>query len=359
MELSTKPDYEQCMDRVEAWWDRQIIDRSPVTISARSNRAARKVPARHASARQRYLDVEYAVELAEANIEAGVFLAESFPRFMPNLGPEICATAYGCELEFSEGTSWSVPCAASIREVTALEPDLETPYWQVVRRVTELSLERGAGKWITAVTDLHTNGDLLAALRDPEALALDYAEDIEGVKAACEHVREHFGVFFDDLYGRIAAAGQPCATWGASLARRSMYYVSCDFICMISPAMFAETILPSIEWETRRLHRSIFHLDGPGALKHLDALLAIPELDAIQWTYGAGAGKAGDWIDVYRHVQQAGKCVEVQAGDLDDARAVMAQLRPEGIWMCVGGQYSIEQAESFLAEATRWAEGKK
>ena len=58
-------------------------------------------------------------------------------------------------------------------------------------------------------------------------------------------------------------------------------------------------------------------------------------------------------------MQQAGKCVEVQAGDLDDARAVMAQLRPEGIWMCVGGQYSIEQAESFLAEATRWAEGKK
>ena len=138
-----------------------------------------------------------------------------------------------------------------------------------------------------------------------------------------------------------------------------MYYVSCDFICMISPAMFAETILPSIEWETRRLHRSIFHLDGPGALKHLDALLAIPQLDAIQWTYGAGAGKAGDWIDVYRHVQQAGKSVEVQAGDLDDARAVMAQLRPEGIWMYVGGQYPVEQAESFLAEATRWAEGKK
>ncbi len=28
---------------------------------------------------------------------------------------------------------------------------------------------------------------------------------------------------------------------------------------------------------------SPFHLDGPGALKHLDALLELDELDAVQW----------------------------------------------------------------------------
>ncbi|KPK85362.1 MAG: hypothetical protein AMJ81_03725 [Phycisphaerae bacterium SM23_33] len=368
MELAAKPDYEECMDRVEAWWDCGIIDRPPVTIHVRPERPAHQIPAAHESLRDRWLDAERAVARAEADAEAGVFLAETFPRYMPNLGPEICATCYGAELEFSENTSWSVPCAGRIRDVLDMHPDLDTPYWNVIRRMTELSAQRGAGRWITGVTDLHTNGDLLAALRDPQALALDYADDFAGVQAACRHVTPHAKLFFDDLYGRIAAArpgespaatGRPCCTWGLAVSRKTMYYVSCDFICMISPAMFADTILPAIEWEIAQLDRSIFHLDGPGTLQHLDALLAIPRLNAVQWVYGAGAGRAADWINVYRRVQAAGKGIEVIAADMDDARAVMENVRPEGAWLSVGGSYSRDQAAAVLHEVRRWAEGKR
>jgi len=359
MELTTKPDVETCLDRVEAWWDGGIIDRPPVTIHVRSGRMPRKIPAAHACLRDRWLDVEYAVESAEANIEAGVFVAENFPKYVPNIGPEVCAAAYGAQIQFGENTSWSVPCVDHIRDVLAMQPNLEAPYWQTIRRMTALSLERGAGRWITTVADLHTNGDLLAALRDPQNLALDYADDFEGVRLACRHVAEHFGVLFGDLYGPIAAAGLPCSTWGSMIARGSAYYVSCDFICMISPAMFADTILPAIAWETAYLDRSIFHLDGPGALKHLDALLGLKDLNAIQWTYGAGSGRAGDWIDVYRRVQDAGKGVEVQAIDLDDARAIMDHLKPEGVWLCVGGSYTMDEAQAILAEVERWAAGKR
>jgi hypothetical protein len=138
-----------------------------------------------------------------------------------------------------------------------------------------------------------------------------------------------------------------------------MYYVSCDFICMISPEMFAPTILPAIRWEIDQLGHSIFHLDGPGALKHLDALLAIPRLDAIQWVYGAGATSAKDWISVYRRIQSAGKSIEVQAADIADARVVMENVRPEGVWLCLGGSYTGEQARAFLKEVGRWAAGKR
>jgi len=355
MELTTKPDYEQCMDRVEAWWARQITDRPPVTIHVRSDRPGRQIASDHASLRQRWLDVEFALARAEANVEAGTFFAETFPKYLPNVGPEVCATVYGAELEFSESTSWSIPCAASIRDVLELEPDLETPYWTTIRRMTDLSLQRGAGKWITAVADLHTNGDLLAALRDPQALALDYADDPEGVRLACRHVTPHFRIMFDDLYDRIAAAGQPCSTWGPVLSRRRMYYASCDFICMISPRMFADTILPAIRWEIRQLDHSIFHVDGPGAIQHLDALLDIPELDAIQWVYGAGAGRAADWIDLYRRVRRAGKAIEVAAADMDDARTIMENLSAPGVWLCVGGGYRRDEAEAFLREVERWA----
>ena len=355
MESIFKPDFDQCLDRVEAWWARQIIDRPPVSLSVHGSKKPRPVPAHHSDIRQRWLDVEYNLQRAEANIESTVYLAESFPRFMPNLGPEVCATTLGCDLKFAENTSWSVPCATDIRHVLSKQPDLDTTYWNIIRRMTELSAQRGGGKWITGVTDLHTNADLLASLRDPENLALDYADDLEGVQLACRHVTPWFSLYFDDLYRRAGASSLPCSTWGIALSRGRCYYVSCDFICMISPAMFAVTVLPAIAWECDRLEHSIFHLDGPGALKHLDALLALPRLDAIQWTYGAGQGPAAKWIEVYQRIQRAGKGMEVHIASLDDARTIMENLRPEGVWMSLGSGMDMDSAQAFLRDVERWA----
>ena len=92
--------------------------------------------------------------------------------------------------------------------------------------------------------------------------------------------------------------------------------------------MFREAILPSLRREIGHMKYSLFHLDGPGALKHLDALLELDELDAVQWVYGAGAGPAARWLDVYRRIQDAGKGLQIVGyGGLDEFRAV-APYRP-------------------------------
>ena len=57
-------------------------------------------------------------------------------------------------------------------------------------------------------------------------------------------------------------------------------------------------------------HR-IYHLDGPGALHHLDALLALRELHAIQWVPGAGNEEIMQWIPLIKRIQKRGKSVQV------------------------------------------------
>ena len=138
-----------------------------------------------------------------------------------------------------------------------------------------------------------------------------------------------------------------------------MYYVSCDFICMISPKAFQETTLPCIAYECGRLERSIFHLDGPGALRHLDALLELKDLDGIQWTYGAGHGPARKWIDVYKRIQAANKCMEVHIHDNDNVKAIMENLRPNGVWMLMPSAMTHDEAASLMRDLERWAAGKK
>ena len=355
MELESRPDFDKVLARMEAWWDCQIIDRPPVCIQVKPDRPPRLPEKDHANLRRRWFDLDFALDCMEASLAGAVFLGETFPRFEPRMGPELTATLFGCELEFGETTSWSVPVADSCRDIPAMQPDFDNVYWSWTRRAIAQSLERSRGRWITALPDLHTNGDLVAAVRNPQDFCLDLAEDIDSVRAACEHVTDFFPRIYEDLRAPIAAAGQPATTWAPFLHAGKAYVTSCDVIIMISPGMFQDVVLPSLVREMRYLERNFFHLDGPGALRHLDALLELPELDGLQWVYGAGHGPARKWIDVYRRAQAAGKCLDVVCEDIADALAVAEHLRPEGVWLRVGGAYTRDEAEAFLGWVERWA----
>ena len=357
--MERKPDFERAQERLEAWWHGEIIDRPPVTIDVRTERKAAGPPKHYATLRERWKDLEYILDRFEAYIERETFLAEAFPRFEPKMGPPVVASTFGCELEFRETTSWSSPVARSCREILKMKPDLSSEYWAWIRRATAASIERGRGRWITALPDLHTNGSLVSLLRGMEEFCTELADDPDAVRAACGHVTDFYGQIHEDLWAPIRDAGQLCTSWTPFLHRGRAYVTSCDPIIMISPNMFRELILPSIVREMRYLECNVFHLDGPGAVRHLDALLALPELNAVQFVYGAGNGPSTRWIEVYRRVQAAGKSVELLADDLRDARNVAAHLKPEGVWFHIYGENKLEDAEAFIRWVSDWAVGKK
>ncbi len=51
-----------------------------------------------------------------------------------------------------------------------------------------------------------------------------------------------------------------------------------DFSCMISPKMFDDIFLPSLEQQTRWVERTIYHLDGPRRSATWNSLLSLPRL---------------------------------------------------------------------------------
>jgi hypothetical protein len=125
---------------------------------------------------------------------------------------------------------------------------------------------------------------------------------------------------------------------------------------MISNAMFREFFLPELLAEIDWLDRSIYHLDGPGALRHLDTLLDIRKLDAIQFVFGDGARPATRWLDVYRRIQDAGKAIHVtiEPGEMD---AFMDALRPEGVMLAMTAS-SVEEADDIVKRVSKWTSRK-
>ncbi len=338
---------------MEAWWEGEFLDRPTIQVTAPKDNP-KPIPAKHhASLRKRWMDACYVVECAAIHCANTFWGGEILPYFWPNLGPDVQAACMGAELEFGEDTSWSKPMIQDLDCLPDLEIDPHNPYTHTLLEMTRLSLEMGQGKFLTGHTDLHPDADLLAALRGPEQLCIDLATRPEKVRELVERVKSSFMTLYDMQRDLMLSAGQTLTTSWLPLFTEGRYYIpSNDFSCMISKRDFREFFLPQIIEQTEWLDRSIYHLDGPDALRHLDSLLEIKTLDAIQYVWGAGKGHATDWIPTFQRIQDAGKnqWIPVEPGELE---TMMAALKPKGIMLSTWAS-NTKEAEALIQKVSQW-----
>lgn len=358
--LDLKPDYEDSKRRIEAFWEREIIDRPVVQFSLARPLSERVLlpTSSHATLRDRWLDADYQARYALANLSNHEFLGDTLPVAFPNLGPELFAAFYGCPLHFGESTSWTDPILHDWAEADEVQFDRASPYLAKLQEMTDAFLAIGQGVFITGMTDWHPGGDWLAALRDPATLAIDLITNPDDVQQMLIRGEVDYLKVYNVFYDRLRAAGQPITTWLPLISDGRYYVPSNDFSYMISNAMFERFFLPGLARECQFLDRSIYHLDGPGALRHLDSILSIRELDAVQWVFGAGNEDYARWVDVYRRIQTAGKGVEVICA-LQEVDQVMETLSPQGLYLSVEDVPSYEAGVDLLARLTRWCTGRQ
>jgi hypothetical protein len=84
-----KPDYERSKQRIDAFWERDLIDR-PVVQFGLAKPIEDRVPvpaSHHANSAERWLDAEYQTKLKLATLSNQEFLGDTMPVAYPNLGP--------------------------------------------------------------------------------------------------------------------------------------------------------------------------------------------------------------------------------------------------------------------------------
>jgi len=348
-------DWEKRLDRQDAFWERAIIDRPVVNMTApKTNPEYPPPPAKeYASQRERWFDAEYIAECAVHSVRNTEYLGDALPNLNPNLGPDVFAAFFGAAMEFGERTSWSIPILHDWADAGEIRFSEDNAYWKALLKMTDTFLEIGRGHYYTGLTDFHPGGDAVAAFRDPLELNIDMIENVDAVKDLLARVTDVFLHVYDTCVERLLAAGQAVTCWAGIVSRRRWHVPSNDFSCMVSNAMFRDVFLDSIERECRHLEASIYHLDGPNSLQHLDSLLEIPELDAIQWVWGAGKGPVTRWLDVYKRCQAAGKGIQLKTG-VEDLDTIMSELKPEGVWLRIHGVENREHGEALLKRVSAW-----
>ncbi len=140
MELSTKPDSARCLERIDAWFAQEIVDRPPVRFyhhNVEYEAGTALDTTRWASLEERWFDAEYQIDAFERSIEGRVFYAETFPVFWPNLGPSVYAAFYGGHLLFAEVTSWYEPVVTDLDDLSPLAHDpFDSVYFRQLEELT-------------------------------------------------------------------------------------------------------------------------------------------------------------------------------------------------------------------------------
>ncbi len=348
------PDWEKRLARQDAFWSCAIIDRPVVFMTVPKAKPERPWPKEktYASMRERWFDTQRVVENTVAASYNTQYLGDALPTVYPNLGPEVFSAFYGMEMEYTENTSWGIPNLEDWAAADQLKLSRDNFYWKKLIEMTDALLAAGAGRYYVGVSDIHPGGDAIAAFRDPAQLNLDMLESPAEVKRLLARISADYFDVMDFYHDKLTKAGQAITSWPGIASSKKWYVPSNDFSCMISKKMFDDVFLPGIAEECRHMEASIYHLDGPDALRHLDSLLAIKELNAIQWVYGAGRGRASDWLHVYRKCQAAGKGIQFGVG-VDELDAIISNLRPEGVFMSVQVRNPAE-AEAVLKRVATW-----
>ena len=351
---------QRALRRNKAFW-RGELDQGPLMWITVPDARSGTPPPEPATDDELWTDVQYVIEAAEYALSHSAYFGDALPIHNPWLGPDQVAAWLGAEMTLRprDFTSWIKPFVNDWSEHPRLAVDEGNSWWQLYLEILRASVERGRQRWITAYPDLHTGIDGLSAIRGPERLLIDLLENPVAIRRAMRDMTELFKWVVDIVSGIILPAGQGTTNWTAGWSgERFLCIGQNDFTCMISPEMFDEFCLPDIVETTNYVDRSLYHLDGPDAIRHLPRLLSIDALDCIQWIHGSGQPPSSRWLPLLKQIQNAGKSVQVyygpthgdEADSVEELEILCSELDPRRLffWATVG---SVGEAEALMKTA--------
>lgn len=346
-------------ERHEAFWNR-ALDKGPLLWVTVPNATPAIPPKEPATEDALWTDVEYVLAKAEYDLSHTYWAGDALPMHHPWLGPNQFAAWLGAEMQLQprENTSWVQPFLKNA-DYPSFQLDLSNRWWRLYLDLVRASVEQGRDKWITAYPDLHTGIDALAAIRGPEQLMFDMLESPGMVRGAMTRMTQLWKEVVDLVSSMVLPSGQGTSNWTMGYSsQRFLCIGQNDFTCLISPRMFDDFCLDDTIQCAKHVDRTIYHLDGSDALKHLPRILEIERIDCIQWIQGAGKPLPSQWLDLLRRIQAAGKSVQLfyagaHGGDADFQRELeilCSALDPKRLFVVIEAG-SVAEADSLVHRA--------
>ena len=107
------------------------------------------------------------------------------------------------------------------------------------------------------------------------------------------------------------------------------------------------------------LDHSIYHMDGIEQIRHLDSLLSIKKLRAIQWVCVAGQPSPTEFIPVLQKIQKAGKGLVIQSAQPHEAIELLDNLSCRSLHLMISGVKTVEEGMDLMKLIEKHSKDRK
>lgn len=322
--MKYKKNWEETKEKFRNYWKHQNTGR-PLMIVWAEKEDAKPLPKElePVDMEDKYMNAERMVARYRHFCENHEFMGESFPNMSVDFGPGSVAAYLGSDIEFRDDTVWFTECVDEWEDTPALKFDPENKWLVKHLELVKKCRELAGDDFYIPIPDLMENIDVLASLRGAQNTVFDLIDEPEEMEERIQQVTDVYFDYYDRFYDLVkdkdgSSSYTVFQIWGEGKTAK----LQCDFSALMSPNQFREFIVDSLRQQARKLDHVLYHLDGPDAIKHLDALMEIEEIDALQWTSGDHGpdGTLEDWYEIYDKARRAGKSlwIKVYSGNVDD-----------------------------------------
>ncbi len=326
-----KEDWELSRQRYLAWWQRHGLVISMwehLEVEGICHETV-PVPRPARDLDQRWFDPEWRAADIHHRLARSELRADIVPVANTQLGPGSLAACIGATLVAGEDTIWIEARAPDALVVL----DDANPWLRTHLDLVRACRRIADGRYFVGCPDLIEGIDTLAGLRGVVPVMEQIHLDPEGLERDLQAVNDIWFDVFERIYDVINVDGEMAFCYFSLWAPGRMAKLQCDASVMIGPEHFRRFVVPYVSQQCRWLDYSMYHLDGVQAIRHLDALLEIEELDAVQWTPGVGQPQGGDpaWFELYGRIRAAGKSVMASLVEVDQLAPLLDAVGPEAL----------------------------
>jgi len=354
--------WQMVKDRFEAWWNNDCIKRPMLSITARREKPLGELipTSEPTDAEDLHMNVERRIAHMKNHLMRTRFMAESYPNGCLDIGPGSLAVYLGSPPIFAMDTIWYGANVADPRDFN-VKFDPDEPWFvrhiDAIRRLQEAS----NGEYLVNIPDIIEGMDIYSAMRGPQPSCYDLIDEPELAEAALNKIDEAYFEAYDRFHEIVRHPDNVQSfTAFQVMGYGRIAKVQCDFNALMSPKQFRRFSQPALRAQCAKLDHSVFHLDGPDAIKHVDALMEIDELDALQWTCGAGQpdSRSPRWYPIYDRVKDAKKALHlgIYEGKFDDwicaCDSLVDRYGVKGMYFLLP-QMSEEEGEKFIEYADK------
>ena len=302
-------------DRYTRFWNREKTDRACIFISQVVGQGECRPPK---SPEESHLNAEYRETAILDYVRRLRCWLDGFPSVGAPFGAQgLCSILTGY-YRIEPQTIWyesDPPYIEDIDDHPPIRLKKDSDVYRFIDEITDRMLTH-SDICVTEITNIGCTFDILSAMVGTQNMLYEMADHPDKVKK----LRDDFIPVWVEYYRCLSEKlmkGQGCvSSWLPVWSDVPYYPIQCDMSAMISPEMFREFVLPDLAYRSGVMGRTVYHLDGPDEIRHLDMILSLPRLNAVQWVSGAGNPISSDpcWYEMFRQIQAAGKGIIINEG---------------------------------------------